>query len=57
MEYFSKIHPSGTPHKSKWEEVPNEDLHEDGELEGAQIAEKILKMIIEGDWVLLRRVE
>ena len=42
----------------KWEEVPDEDLWEDGEIrEGHSLAIKIYeKVIMEGDWVLIRRV-
>tara|TARA_Y100001963_G_C6724636_1_gene420804 strand:+ start:660 stop:836 length:177 start_codon:yes stop_codon:yes gene_type:complete len=58
MIYFSKIHPSGTPYKSKWEKVPQEDLFEDGELNQNQVKEKISKRVLNvGDWVLIREVE
>ena len=33
-------------HSDKWEEVPDEDLWEDGELESEQIKEKIFQKAI-----------
>ena len=39
-----------------WEEVPDEDLWEDGELESEQIKEKIFQKAIRyGEWKLIRR--
>ena len=41
-----------------WEEVPDEDLWEDGELDSAQVQHKIIKHIMQtGDWKLMRRKE
>ena len=41
---------------SYWEEVPDEDLYQDGELSGADLLEEIYqKVIIEGNWKLIRR--
>ena len=43
-------------HSDKWEEIPDEDLWEDGELSGADLLEKIYQeVIIEGNWKLIRR--
>ena len=40
------------------EEVPQEDLWEDGELNAAQVQHKILHHTMqEGDWILVRRIE
>ena len=39
-----------------WEEVPSEDLWEDGELNTAQVQHKILHHTFqEGDWIIIRR--
>ena len=39
-----------------WEEIPDEDLWQDGELSGADLLEEIyIKVIIEGKWKLIRR--
>ena len=41
---------------SNWEEIPDEDLWEDGELSFRQVALKIYdKVCCEGNWKLLRR--
>ena len=40
-----------------WEEVPQEDLYQDGELTGADVLEEIYqKVIIEGKWKLIREI-
>ena len=40
-----------------WEEVPDEDLWEDGELNSKEVAEKLFQRVIsKGDWVILRRL-
>ena len=42
----------------KWEEVPDEDLWEDGELSLLDVMHKIEdKLLVEGDWKLIRRKE
>ena len=39
-----------------WEEVPSEDLWEDGELNTAEVQHKIIKHTLQqGDWLLIRR--
>ena len=47
-------------HKYKeadWEEIPQEDLWEDGEINSAEVQHKIIHHTMqEGDWILLRRV-
>tara|TARA_R100001443_G_scaffold116385_2_gene136648 strand:- start:2331 stop:2546 length:216 start_codon:yes stop_codon:yes gene_type:complete len=41
-----------------WEEVPDEDLWEDGELDSEQLKEKLYQEIIrQGVWKLIRRIE
>tara|TARA_R100000808_G_C2061045_1_gene92462 strand:- start:127 stop:315 length:189 start_codon:yes stop_codon:yes gene_type:complete len=42
----------------KWEEVPDEDLWEDGELSPGEVQYKIIKNVLEtGNWKLVRRRE
>ena len=42
---------------AEWEEVPDEDLWEDGELDSAQVQHKIIKHVLQvGDWRLIRRI-
>ena len=39
-----------------WEEIPDEELWEDGEIDEEQLSNKLYHRIIEvGDWVILRR--
>ena len=41
---------------TKWEEIPSEDLWEDGELSPGEVQYKICKNVLEiGDWKLIRR--
>ena len=41
-----------------WEEVPQEDLWEDGELDSEQVKEKIYQEVVrQGEWKLIREVE
>jgi len=41
---------------SYWEEVPTEDLWEDGELDSEEVKEKIYQEVIrQGEWKLIRR--
>ena len=40
----------------KWEEVPDEDLWQDGELNSNQVMDLIyIRVIQEGNWKLIRR--
>ena len=42
--------------KDKWEEVPDEDLWEDGEISMTLVRDKILQHVLQiGDWKLMRR--
>lgn len=42
----------------KYEEVPQEELWEDGELSSTQVQHKILHHTMQqGDWILVRRVK
>ena len=46
---------SGIP-EHDWEEVPSEDLWEDGELSATEVQHKILHHTFqEGDWIIIRR--
>ena len=41
-----------------YEQVPSEDLYEDGELTAVQVNNKVLdKVFYTGDWILVRKVE
>jgi hypothetical protein len=41
---------------SQWEEVPDEDLWEDGELDSEQVKEKLYQEVVrQGVWKLIRR--
>ena len=42
----------------EFEEIPDEDLWEDGELSPGEVHYKIIKHVIQlGDWKLIRRVK
>jgi|TARA_R100000084_G_C4583004_1_gene114702 hypothetical protein len=41
---------------SNWEEVPTEDLWEDGELNSTDVKEKLFWTIVQqGEWLVVRR--
>ena len=41
-----------------FEEIPDEELFEDGELNKYQVKEKIARRVLEvGDWTIVRRVD
>ena len=43
---------------TEWEEVPSEDLWEDGEIPRHEVISKIVKMVLDiGEWKLIREVE
>ena len=43
--------------EGKWEEVPDEDLWEDGELNSTDVAKKIYWAVVQqGEWKLIREV-
>ncbi|QDP57657.1 MAG: hypothetical protein Unbinned3338contig1000_33 [Prokaryotic dsDNA virus sp.] len=45
-------------HSDKWEEVPTEDLWEDGEISNTTCMVKIYdNVVVEGKWKLIRQVE
>jgi len=40
-----------------YEEIPNEEMWEDGEINGVMVREKIIHHVLEiGDWILVRRI-
>tara|TARA_R100001530_G_scaffold111566_1_gene78706 strand:+ start:161 stop:412 length:252 start_codon:yes stop_codon:yes gene_type:complete len=42
---------------SSWEEIPEEELWEDGELNLRDVEQKILLHVLnEGDWLIVRRI-
>ena len=48
---------SGVPEHDH-EEVPQEDLYEDGELSDAEVRYKIINHVLyKGDWILVRSVD
>ena len=41
-----------------YEQVPSEDLYEDGELTAVQVNNKVLdRVFYTGDWILVRKIE
>jgi hypothetical protein len=41
--------------QESWEEIPDEDIWEDGELFDTDVKNKIMKMMYLGEWKLIRR--
>ena len=40
------------------EEIPDEELWEDGELSNVEVQQKIINRVMQqGDWILIRKVE
>ena len=47
-----------TKKQADWEEIPKEELWEDGELNAVEVQHKIIfHTMQEGDWILIRRIE
>jgi hypothetical protein len=41
-----------------YEEIPNEELWEDGELSNVEVQAKIINHVMQkGDWILIRRID
>ena len=41
-----------------WEEIPQEDLWEDGELNAKQVEQKVIdNVMFTGDWIVIRKVD
>ena len=44
--------------KTKWEEIPDEDLWEDGELKLGEVFDKInYHLFVKGDWKLIKETD
>ena len=55
---FKEIEWKSDKTKFDWEEVPQEELWEDGEIDENGLTLKLFQRIItEGDWIVIRRVE
>ena len=55
---FKEVKYKDSDSKFDWEQVPQEDLWEDGELYAAEVQQKILFHVLdEGDWILIRRID
>ena len=56
MEYFTRRNKKRNI--DNWEEVPQEDLWEDGELNSDQVKEKIYQEVIrQSEWKLIREIK
>ena len=56
MEYFTRRNEKRNI--DNWEEIPDEDLWEDGELNSVDVAKKVYWAVIQqGEWKLIRRIE
>ena len=54
---FQEVEYKDSNSKFDWEEVPQEDLWEDGELDLSEVQNKTLDhLFVEGDWILVRRI-
>ena len=43
--------------KYNWEEVPQEELYEDGELSLSEVQDKVIHRVLDkGDWIVVRRI-
>ena len=55
---FKEVKYKDSNSKFDWEEVPQEDLWEDGELNLRDVEQKILLHVLdEGDWIITRRID
>ena len=55
---FKEVFCENDDGKADHEEVPQEDLYEDGELSDAEVRYKIINRVLyKGDWILVRRVD
>ena len=55
IEYFTRRNKKRNI--DNWEEVPDEDLWEDGELNVRDVKSKIFRMLHLGKYTLIRRIE
>ena len=43
---------------AEYEEIPDEELWEDGELKGDEVLDKVnYHVLVKGDWLLVRKVD
>ena len=55
---FKQVKYKDSDSKFDWEEVPAEDLWEDGELNERQVHQKVLNnLFYTGEWILVREIE
>ena len=55
---FKEVKYKDSDSKFDWEEVPQEDLCEDGELSDAEVRYKIINHVLyKGDWILVREID
>ena len=55
---FKEVFCENDDGKATHEEVPEEELWEDGELNAVEVQHKIIfHTMQEGDWILIRRIE
>ena len=55
---FKEVKYKNSNTKFHWEEVPQEELWEDGELEFSEVQNKTIDhLFVQGDWILIREVE
>ena len=55
---FKEVEYKDSKTKFHWEEIPQEDIWEDGELNNAEVQHKIINHVMHtGDWILIRRID
>ena len=55
---FKEIEYKDSSSKFDWEEIPQEEIWEDGERNAKQVEQKVIDNVMHiGNWVLIRRVE
>ena len=55
---FKEVKYKDSNSKFDWEQVPQEDLWEDGELHRSEVHFKIINHVTQlGDWILIRRID
>ena len=64
-EHSEDLHPKRRTDSDKlieqwdgdWEEIPDEDIWEDGEITQKQVSQKILNNFYSGQWKLIREIK
>ena len=55
---FKEVKWKSNKTKFDWEEVPQEDLWEDGELNAKQVEQKVIdNVMFTGDWIVIREID